>query len=308
MIWGRKPSLRSRSIPSIGRTPRWSIGIYTGDSPFTLGAPANVFNPVITANDVSDMRARFVADPFMIHHQGCWYMFFEALDAKTGDGKIACARSSEGLVWSYDKVVLNEPFHLSYPYTFTWSDQVYMVPESAEAKAVRLYRATEFPLQWEFAGNLLAGSDYVDSSLVHYSDRWWLFTVSNPARDRLRLFGAQRIEGPWNEHPRSPIVNANPHLARPGGRVFEHEGKLFRYAQDDFPWYGRQVWALEITTLTDRDYAERLVSEGPILRGSGFGWNADGMHHVDPHLQSDNRWIACVDGHRNTLSFGLWRL
>jgi len=295
-------------MPTVGRTPRWSIGIYTGDSPFTLGAPRNVFNPVITAKDVNDMRARFVADPFMIRNQGCWYMFFEALDAITGHGKIACARSSEGMVWSYDQVVLKEPFHLSYPYTFTSNDQVYMVPESAEAQAVRLYRAKEFPLQWEFAGNLLVGSDYVDTSLVHYSDHWWLFTVSNPARDCLRLFGAQRIEGPWNEHPRSPIVNANPHFARPGGRVFEHEGKLFRYAQDDFPWYGRQVWALEITTLTDRDYAESLVSEGPILRGSGFGWNADGMHHVDPHLQSDNRWIACVDGHRNTLSFGLWRL
>jgi hypothetical protein len=294
-------------MPTIGRSPRWSIGIYTGDSPFNLDAPTNVFNPVLTAKDVSDMRARFVADPFMIRNQGCWYMFFEALDAKSGHGKIACARSSEGLVWSYDKVVINEPFHLSYPYTFTWNDQVYMVPESAEAKAVLLYRATEFPLQWEFAGNLLAGSDYVDSSLVHYHDGWWLFTVSDPARDFLRLFGAQRIEGPWNEHRRSPIVNANPHLARPGGRVFEYEGKLFRYAQDDFPWYGRQVWALEITTLTDRDYAERLVSEEPILRGNGFGWNAHGMHHVDPHLQKDNRWIACVDGHHNTLSFRLWR-
>jgi len=295
-------------MPAFGRTPRWSIGIYTGESPFTLGASATVHNPVLRARDVSDMRARFVADPFMIRNQGCWYMFFEALDAKTGHGKIACARSSDGLVWSYDKVVINEPFHLSYPYTFTWNDQVYMVPESAQAKAVRLYRATEFPLHWEFAGNLLAGSDYVDTSLVHYNDYWWLFTVSNPKRDGLRLFGAEYLQGPWNEHPRSPVVTANPHLARPGGRVFEHEGRLFRYAQDDFPEYGRQIWALEITTLTDTDYAERMVSERPILRANRFGWNAHGMHHVDPHLQSEKNWIACVDGHRNTISFGSWRV
>lgn len=295
-------------MPIVGRMQHWSIGIYTGNSPFTLGAPANVLNPVLTAKDVSDVRARFVADPFMIRKQGCWYMFFEVLDAETGRGKIACARSSEGLVWSYDRVVLAESFHLSYPYTFTWNDQVYMVPESAEAEAVRLYRASRFPFDWEFAGDLLLGSAYVDSSLVHYHACWWLFTVSNPARDCLRLYRAERIEGPWNEHPRSPIVTGNPHLARPGGRVFEHEGRLFRYAQDDFPQYGGQVWALEITTLTDQDYAERLVSQGPVLRGNGFGWNARGMHHVDPHLYGDNHWIACVDGHYNKLSFGLRRL
>lgn len=296
-------------MPLISRMQRWSIGIQTGDSPFHLGTQEGIFNPVLSAKDVSDIAARFVADPFMIRQGRRWYMFFEVLDDETGRGKIACAESEDGLAWSYESVVLKEPFHLSYPYTFSWNDQVYLVPESAEAKAVRLYRASEFPLRWEFAGNLLVGHPYVDSSLVRYRGAWWLFTVTDPARnDCLRLYRARQIEGPWTEHPRSPIVTANPHLARPGGRIFEHEGRLFRFAQDDFPRYGRQVWALEITQLTDSTYVECLVSERPILRGHRFGWNAHGMHHIDPHLLSDNRWIACVDGYRNALSFGVKKL
>jgi hypothetical protein len=306
MIRWRK--LAAKNMPLVSLMQRWSIGIYKGDSPFTLSAPTGVFNPVLTAKDVTDMSARFVADPFMIRQERRWYMFFEVMDAETGLGRIACARSDDGLVWSYERVVLSEPFHLSYPYTFAWNGQVYMVPESAETNAVRLYRASEFPLHWELAGNLIAGGPYADSSLVHYHDGWWLFTADNPAHDCLRLYGAQRIEGPWIEHPRSPIVIANRHIARPGGRVFEHEGRLFRYAQDDFPRYGRQVWAIEITKLNEKEYAERLFSERPILRGSRFGWNAHGMHHVDPHLEANNQWIACVDGHRTTLAFGFRRL
>ena len=177
-----------------------------------------------------------------------------------------------------------------------------MVPETGEARAVRLYRASEFPIRWELVGNLLSGSPNVDSSLIYYHDQWWMFTVDNDDQDRLRLYRAEGIEGPWVEHPKSPVVSGNPHIARPAGRLVEHEGRLFRFAQDDFPEYGRHVWAIEITHLTEAEYSERLFLERPILRGRRFGWNARGMHHIDPHMLDDKRWIASVDGYRRVLS------
>jgi len=284
---------------------KWSIAIYSGDSPFALSAAPGVINPVLTASDVTDLSARYVADPFMIRMESLWYMFFEVLEDETGRGKIAYAQSDDALTWTYKSVVLEEPFHLSYPYVFACHNEIYMVPETGNAMEVRLYRAVEFPIRWQFAGNLLTGKRYVDSSLVHYHDCWWLFSADAPTRnDSLRLYRSERIEGAWTEHPSSPVVTSNPHLARPAGRVFEYGGSLFRYAQDDSPWYGRQVWALEITKLTHTDYAERLVTEEPVLRRSRFGWNSLGMHHVDPHPLAGNRWIACVDGHRNALSVG----
>ncbi len=287
---------------------RWSIAIYAGDSPFALSAAPGVVNPVLTARDVTDVSARYVADPFMLRKESFWYMFFEVLEDETGRGKIAYAQSDDALTWTYRGVVLEEPFHLSYPYVFACNNEIYMVPETGNAFAVRLYRAVEFPIRWQFAGNLLTGKRYVDSSLVNHRDGWWLFTADEPARnDSLCLYRSERIEGPWTEHPSSPVVASNPHLARPAGRVFEYRGSLFRYAQDDSRWYGRQVWALEITKLTTTDYGERLVTEEPVLRQGRFGWNSLGMHHVDPHPLDGNRWIACVDGHRNALSVGFDR-
>ena len=287
------------------RVRQWSIGIYSGVSPFALGPSAQVANPVLTARNVSDARARYVADPFMLRKESGWYMFFEVLE-ENGRGKIAYARSEDGHRWVYGGIVLEEPFHLSYPYVTAVGGEVYLVPESGAAGDVRLYRANPFPSRWVLVETLLSGAPYTDSSLVHYRDKWWMFTVSDPRHnDSLRLYWADRIEGPWTEHPGSPVVVSNPHWARPGGRVFEYAGRLFRYAQDDSPWYGLQVWGLEISELTSSTYAERLVQGTPVLRPGRFGWNSLGMHHVDPHRLGDNRWLACVDGHRNVLRLAL---
>jgi hypothetical protein len=301
----RQHRLPRLALPGLKRVRQWSIGIYTGASPFALRPSAHVANPVLTARDVSDVRARYVADPFMLRKASAWHMFFEVAE-ENGRGKIGYARSDDGQRWVYGGIVLEEPFHLSYPYVLVLDREVYVVPESGAAGDVRLYRANPFPNRWVLVETLLSGAPYADSSLVHYRDKWWMFTVSDPGHnDSLRLYWADRIEGPWTEHPSSPVVVSNSHWARPGGRVFEYAGRLFRYAQDDAPWYGLQVWGLEITELTTRTYAERLVQDTPVLQRRRFGWNSLGMHHVDPHPLGEHRWLACVDGHRNALRLAL---
>jgi hypothetical protein len=75
------------------------------------------------------------------------------------------------------------------------------------------------------------------------------------------------------------------------------DNRLIRYAQDDAPLYGNQLRAFEIVELTPERYHEKAVLGNPILRASGRGWNADGMHHIDPHPVGQDQWIACVDGY-----------
>lgn len=285
------------AVPYVTREKRWSIGIYTGPSPFDLRPPRTLLNPVLSASDVSDVPAKFVADPFMIRRDSTWYMFFEVLNAKSGRGEIGFATSSDALQWRYGRIVLAEPFHLSYPYVFSFEDQYYMIPESGAAGAVRLYRAEDFPAKWVLAGTLLTGNAFADSSIVQRDDRWFLFTETRPyVNDTLGLYYADRLAGPWHEHPKSPIVANDPHISRPAGRVVTANDKLFRYAQDDSPSYGIQVFAFEITELTTTTYQEHPVSKSPIVAPAGDGWNAKGMHHVDAHQLDENAWIACVDG------------
>ncbi|GEJ57617.1 glucosamine inositolphosphorylceramide transferase family protein [Anaeromyxobacter diazotrophicus] len=282
-----------------GRLPIYSIGIYTGPSPLALASPATgLANPVLTRESVTDHYASFIADPFMIRAGGSWHMFFEALnwEGSRRKGEIAHAVSADAFHWSYQGVVLAEPFHLSYPYVFEWQSERYMIPESSEAGAVRLYRAQRFPDRWTFVKDLLVGPVHLDSSIFHRDGRWWLLTNTDEERGTLHLFHATELLGPWVEHPRSPVVRSDLALGRPAGRVISVGDRLLRFAQDCRQAYGASVAAVEITRLTPTEYEERPLAERPVLAGTGQGWNRVGMHHLDAHQLEDGSWIACVDG------------
>lgn len=283
---------------SLGTLPllpknKWSIGIYTGHSPFDLGQPKHIRNPVLTAEDVTDVPADFVADPFMVEVDSKWYLFFEVFNRETQHGDIGLATSDDGFTWAYQQIVLDEPFHLSYPYIFKWDGEYYMIPETHGQKEIRLYKATHFPTKWSFDKTLLQG-DYQDSSIFRFDDRWWLFTSDR--NERLHLYYSDKLTGPWIMHPKNPIVEKDARIARPGGRVLVNNGSVIRYAQDDFPYYGNQVRAFVITKLTTSEYHENGAPQNPILsRGKGR-WNSWGMHHIDAHQLGENEWIAVVDG------------
>ena len=109
------------------------------------------------------------------------------------------------------------------------------------------------------------------------------------------LYYSEDLLKGWVPHPMNPIVKHNGNIARPGGRVFFCNDKLYRLTQDDFPKYGIQVFAFEITELTEKSYTEKMVSEEAVVTGTSVGWNATGMHNVDPH-KVEKGWIAAVDG------------
>ena len=241
-----------------------------------------------------DINASYVADPFLIFNDGNYYMYFEVLNSETGHGDIGLAQSKNGLTWAYKKIIINESFHLSYPYVFRWEDSIYLIPESHQDLSVRLYKSINFPTEWEYLGNLLSGYHFVDPSIFRYNNMWWLF-VSNTENDILNLYFSKKLQGNWKPHPMNPIIKFDKNIARPGGRVIHFKEKIYRIAQDDYPTYGNQVVAFEISELNEKSYVENPVSENPILNKSGHGWNALGMHHIDLHDLGE-KWIAAVDG------------
>ena len=273
----------------------WSVGIYEGTTPFDLADPVNILNPVITAKDVDDTNAIFVADPFMLLKNGKYYMFFEVMNRKTNQGDIGYAKSTDGRKWKYKKIIIDEEFHLSYPYVFEWDNNYYLIPESGQDLSVRLYKATSFPEKWQYVGNLLSGYRYLDPSIFRYEDKWWMFVYEK--NSVLNLYYSKHLSTGWMSHPMNPIVKLNKHISRPGGRVIVYNHKLYRFTQDDYPSYGIQVFAFEITKLSEKSYKEKMVSRVPILTKAGNGWNAAGMHHVDLHKVGD-KWIAAVDGRK----------
>jgi hypothetical protein len=296
----RLPFPRPRPTPKniLRERDEWSIGIYASVSPFDFALPENVSNPVLTREDVSDVQAAFVADPFMLKTHHSWHLFFEVMNQQTRKGEIGLASSENALQWTYQRIVLAEPFHLSYPYVFEWMGDYYMVPESYQARSIRLYKAMRFPTHWSLVTTLLSGGVFKDPSIFHYHNTWWMFAETNPhhKNNTLRLYYADDLSGPWHEHQQSPIIAENPHFARPGGRVLVLNDRVIRYTQDCYPVYGTQVHAFQVTELTKHHYQEKRVCEQAIVAASGIGWNACGMHHIDPHLLDNGQWLACVDG------------
>jgi hypothetical protein len=274
----------------------WSIGIYSGASPIELRPAAGVANPVLTHADVSDFPASFVADPFMVFEAGSWYMFFEVMNAVTGIGAIGLAVSRDAANWQYRRIVLKEPFHLSYPYVFRWQDEYYMVPESLGAEAVCLYRAAPFPERWLPAGSLVKGG-LADPSLCRHGNQWWMFACGAPRRhDNLRLFHSADLTRGWTEAATSPLIDGDRRISRPAGRIVAWNGRIIRFAQDCESCYGKQVRAFQVDVLLPDAYHEDQAPE-PVLRPDPLGrWNSSGMHHVDAHPATGETWIACVDG------------
>ena len=275
----------------------WSIGIFSGPALSELRPAPGIEMPVLAAHHVTDVPAEFVADPFMIQINNAWYMFFEVMNASRNMGEIGMAISRDGLKWDYQQIVLSEPFHLSYPYVFQVDGEYFMIPESFEAGSVRLYRADPFPLKWSYAATLLEGP-WVDSSIFSFDGRWWMFSNPvTPAHQVLELFYADAATGPWQRHPRSPLISGNKHIARGGGRVIVQDSRPVRFTQDCSPYYGTAVRAFEISALTASNYEGRELEPSPILAAGEETWRRLGMHHIDPHFVN-GKWLACVDGWR----------
>lgn len=283
----------------------WSIKVFSSDFPLSKPfSEKGLEIPTLQAKDVTDVSAEFIADPFIMFRDSLFYMFFEVFDKATNKGIIGLATSKDGVKWMYDRIVLKESYHLSYPHVFTHNDTVYMMPESMEAEGVLLYKAKNFPYEWDVVHTVLSGQ-YVDSSIFYYDNKWWLFAGQN---GKLHLFHSKDLHGEWIEHLKSPLISNNYSITRPAGRVIIDKGIIYRYTQDGNPNYGSAVRVFKIKNLTEHDYEEEELNT--VLRGTQreSDWKKDGMHSVDQLKISNEQWLIAVDGHRLVnRNYFLWK-
>ncbi len=267
--------------------------------------PSAQLSQVLTARDITDISATFIADPFLFYENGEWYMFFEILPV-SGYTKFGLARSKDGINWKYERIVFGEQFQISYPQVFKYGDKYYMIPETGPINEVRIYEAQNFPYDWHYSSTIISGRSYVDPSIFRYNGKWWLFASEN-ATNNCYLFYSQNLTSGWTQHPMSPIICNDASKSRQGGRAFVYDGgRIIRIVQKDDIYYGEKVRAFEVDRLTETEYTEHEVSESPILNKSGTGWNAVGMHTFDPWW-TGNHWICAVDGigYSNAWSIGI---
>lgn len=274
-------------------TTNWSVGLLRGPSLDALTAPPGIRNPIVCEHDLAPFGGTMAADPFAIHVDGTWFLFFEMCLRDSPHAVIAAARSRDLLRWEPIGIVLDAGHHLSYPFVFQHGGEIFMMPESKRARAVTIYRAIEFPVRWQPVRTILRGR-FFDASLVEHDGRWWLFT--GWLSYGLRIFHADHPLGPWRPHAWPWVRCHAPAAARPGGRPIVLDGHVIRFAQDNLARYGHQLRGWQVTRLSSTWFAERPWSPHPLLTPTGAGWNGSCMHHIDPHRTADGDWIAFVDG------------
>lgn len=293
--WRGVPFLGRWRHPFVGHARCYAIGIRSCSSLRDLAGDTTMTDPVLSASAVTDVLASFVSDPFVLLHKDKWFMFMEVFNRRRGCGEIGLAISDNGCKWSYQSVVLREPFHLSYPNVFEFQSDIWMVPETGKDHSVRLYRAVDFPTKWRLEKCLIEGSTFVDPTVFHYAGSWWMFVSRNRSEDLL-LYCADELTGPWFPHPQLPIIYNRSDKARCAGRPFQANGELIRFAQDCGKEYGQSVRAFRVDRLNRMEYRESELYESPLIRGAQNGWNAGGMHHIDLCPWPGGCYMAVVDG------------
>lgn len=238
------------------RVPQWTIA-------WRRGSQIDPAHPDPAAFcEIACPHGHFYADPFLIHRDGTDWLFIEDLDYTRGKAGISVMACGTGGPVEHARQVLELPVHLSYPCVFEWDGQVFMIPETGEADRVCLFRSRVFPGDWEFVCDLLTGHRPVDATMHAHGGRWYLFVnlreSDGSSLDELFLFHADTPLGPFRPHPANPVVS-DVRSARPGGRLFERDGRLIRPSQDSARGYGHSLVFNDVLELDETHYAERVL-------------------------------------------------
>lgn len=231
---------------------RWDIAFRFGGDPLDISG----------LQVISPPKGGFWADPFPWQHEGRYYIFFEELMFSDEKGILRVMEVKRDGSLGEPVTILEKDYHLSYPFLFEWEGELYMLPETMQNNTIELYRCVSFPDKWELHKVLMEGIKAVDATLLQRDGRWWMFVslaVNNgEAWDEVSLFFADSPFGPWTPHPCSPI-RSDVRAARPGGWLFEHDGRLLRPAQDCSVCYGYALSINEVTRLDTERYEEKEV-------------------------------------------------
>ena len=235
----------------------WTIHFRIGETDDFLNNNYKDFRKIKPSSD------RFWADPFVITEGDRYYMFVEEYLYKRNKGHISVIElDMEGKLMGVEKVI-EKPYHMSYPFVFRDREEWYMIPETGENRTIDLYRSDGFPGKWKFVKHLMTGVNAVDSTLLYYDNKWWLFTVIDTIECALEnspelylYYSDDLLTDNWHSHPMNPVVS-DVRKSRPAGRIFMKGGNIYRPGQDCSLRYGNAFSFNQITTLSETEYFEK---------------------------------------------------
>lgn len=214
---------------------------------------------------IHNPKNRFLADPFVIKRNNKHYCFVEDFDYSINRGSISVYEiTKEG----YKELgsALKEDFHLAYPYLFEYGGELYMCPETAEKRDIRIYKCLEFPLKWEFHKKIMSDVSAADTAIFFYEDKWLLISnldksIVGEHFSQLHLFyNSNPLNADWVAHSNNPII-FDPLKARNGGLIIDNTGTYRVYQRQGFDTYGKSLGVAKIISMDKKNYSEKSLFE-----------------------------------------------
>ena len=203
----------------------------------------------------------FLADPFLFKFNNKLYCFAEEFDKKLKKGKIVSFLISNGQ-FTQKTISLEESFHLSFPFIFSYKNQVFLCPDTSAINEIRIYRSIIFPSKWVFEKTLIKNIKATDTMIFEKDNISWLLTNidrsnTNDFSHDLSIFYSfeSPISDKWEEHILNPI-STNSLRSRNAGLINLNDN-FYRVSQKQgFDRYGLDFSINKIENINKERYLE----------------------------------------------------
>lgn len=203
-------------------------------------------------------KDRFFADPFVIDEdENYLYILAEEYCFWEEKGKIVLLTvNKDNFSLVARKLIIEEKTHLSFPFCELGGD--FIIPESVISGKTKRYI-------YDREKKAIAKSEKIlDEGLIDatfYKDKTgteWILTskIKNPKED---LYIYKKMGSNYICQNNGKPVLSDIRLARSAGRMFEHNGRVFRPVQDSTGRYGRQTIIVELQEFEDDSYCAKEV-------------------------------------------------
>ncbi|GMQ29542.1 glucosamine inositolphosphorylceramide transferase family protein [Algoriphagus confluentis] len=248
-----------------------------------LGKGDFIQAPLFRAKEIPQPEGEFWADPFVFEKDGVRYLFFERFFYDKKKACISVGILDKGKVTGITDII-DDGAHRSYPNVFEDEGEIYMIPESCANTRLEVYKATDFPYQWELYSTAFEGEEVADVNFLRDQDGIaWIFFSKGfwfDLNSDLYLYQIDSLKmNRLIPHLQNPVI-IDARSARNGGKIYQRNGEYFRPSQRNvYGKYGFGVNINKILELNLENYREeRIVTATPT-----FFPKLTGFHHVDNH-------------------------
>lgn len=266
-----------RKLTALLRQPdQWRIAIRTIDGPGVMerfdwsGPPWRI---------LPDDGRRYFADPFLFGWAGRQWLFCEEFPYATAKGILSVASVEANGTIGAPRPILETDGHLSWPQVFAHDGRLYMIPESATAGRIELWRADNFPTEWVL-DRVLIDAVHAHDPVLHLTESG-AFILANvnddggSSWDALGLFHAPHLMGEWRAHARNPLI-VDASCVRGASPIVRRGAELWRATQDCRTGYGDGLVLCRVTRLDAGGFAQEVVAR----LGAPPGLAAAGVHSL----------------------------